>query len=92
MTFEQAASRQHLYSSFYVVFLVAPDGIRERLGHTARKSGTGLLRFLYLPKVQERIKQLPDIENARLHKFSDRLEFSNGYKTVFGGTIRQEAE
>jgi hypothetical protein len=91
MDFQDAARRQHLRTSYYTVWLVGPGGERENLGHTARKTGTGLLTFLYRPAVQERIKALPGAADARLQKFKDRLEFSNGWKLEFGGTIRQEA-
>lgn len=91
MQFENAARAQYRRHSYYTVYLVAPDGAREEIAHSQRKSGSGLLTVLYRPAVQERIRQLPGMADARLRKFSDRLEFSNGWRLEFGGTIRQEA-
>lgn len=92
MTFEHAARAQYLRSSYYTVWLHGPNGEKELLAHTQRKSGSGLLAVLYRPSVQERVKQLPGAESARLQKFKDRLELSNGWTIRIGGTIRQEAE
>lgn len=91
MTFAEAASRQHLYHSYYTVWLVSPTGEREYLNFTARKTGTGLMKILRLNSVQDRIKQFPDAETLTLKKRADRLELSNGWQIKFGGTIRQEA-
>jgi hypothetical protein len=90
-TFAQAARAQYLHSSFYTVWLVGPAGEREYLGSTQRKSGTGLRKFLRDKDVQERVSRLPDAASATYTKRADRLEFSNGWRIEFGGTIRQEA-
>ena len=91
MTFEQAAERQHRYGSYYTVWLLGPDGEREYLGFTARKSGAGLLKFMSGTNTQNRMKQFPNAEALTCTKHKDRLELSNGWKIQFGGTIRQEA-
>jgi len=91
MTFPEAARRQHLYSSIYTVWLVAPDGTREQIGTTQRKTGSGLRAVLARPSVQERIAKIPGIEDVRLKKTASALIFTNGYRIEFGGTIRQEA-
>ena len=91
MTFEDAARRQYRYSTLYAVFLIGPNGEREQVGATSRKSGDGLVAVLRRESVQERIKQIPGVESATFRKFKDRLEVSNGWKLQFGGTIRQEA-
>lgn len=40
---------------------------------------------------QERVKAIPGIESATFRKRRDRLEVSNGWALVFGGTMREEA-
>src|SRR4051812_4255019 len=92
MTFQQASERQYLRQTRYAVFLCGPAGEREPMGHTARKSGTGLMDVLWRPTVQERMRQFPGASDLRLFKHADRLEFGNGWSLRFGGTMRQEAE
>jgi hypothetical protein len=77
MTFEQAAERQHRYGSYYTVWLLGPDGEREYLGFTARKSGAGLLKFMSSLKIQERMKQFPDADNLRCTKTATALIFTS---------------
>lgn len=91
MTFDEAARIQYRRHSMYVVFLVSPDGSREQIGITARKTGSGLMNVLRRDSVQEKVKRLPGALTATFKKHADRLDFSNGYKIVFGGTIRQES-
>jgi hypothetical protein len=91
MTFEQAANKQYLHSSFYTVWLVGPNGERESLGSTQRKTGSCLVQIMRQKSVQARIAQLPDAETGTYTKKADRLLFSNGWRIEFGGTIRQEA-
>jgi hypothetical protein len=91
MSFADAAERQHLYGSYYTVWLVAPDGTREYLGFTPRKSGDGLLSFLRADRIQERVKRFEGAESLTLKKTAGALVLSNGWKFAFGGTIRQEA-
>jgi hypothetical protein len=91
MKFSTAARAQYLRSSYYTVFLVDPDGNKELLGHTQRRNGTGLMAVLSRESVQEKVKAFPWAATARFKKFKDRLEIDNGWKVVFGGTIRQEA-
>lgn len=92
MTFNQAARKQYLHSTFYTVWLVGPNGERESLGSTQRKSGSKLMQILCETAVQERVSKLPGAETATFTKKADRLVFSNGWRIEFGGTIRQEAE
>jgi hypothetical protein len=87
-TFSEAAATQHLYGSYYTVWLVAPGGTREYLGYTARKTGTGLCR----PSVQGRVQRFPDADALTFRKTAGALLLSNGYRITFGGTIRQEAQ
>lgn len=91
MTFEQAAKRQYLRSSLYTVWLVGPNGERESLGSTSRKSGSSLIAILGEKSVQERVSRLPEAATATFTKKADRLIISNGWRIEFGGTIRQEA-
>lgn len=92
MTFHEAALRQYRRRTLYVVLLIGPNGEREELGRTIRKSGHGLLDVLSRDYVQERVKLLPNAETACFKKFADRLELDNGWRIEFGGTIRQEAQ
>lgn len=91
MDFQTAARIQYRHNSIYTVYLVAPDGTREYLGTTQRKSGIGLMAILRRDSVQERMKSLPGADTARFTKHADRLALSNGYRIEFGGTIRQES-
>ena len=91
MTFADAQQRQYLYRTVYTVWLVGPAGEREQVGTTQRKSGTGLMSVLRRESVQTRIAALPGAASATFTKRADRLEFSNGWRLEFGGTIRQEA-
>jgi hypothetical protein len=92
MTFEQAARRQYRRGTFYVVYLVGPAGERERLGRTQRRNGAGLRSFLRLPTVQMRFGKFPDSGSIVItRKTASTLEFSNGWRMEFGGTIREEA-
>lgn len=90
-TFAQAARKQYLHSSFYTVWLVGPDGERERLGSTQRKTGASLVKILCEKAVQDRVARAPDAASATFTKKPDRLLLSNGWSIQFGGTIRQEA-
>lgn len=92
MRFEDAARAQYQRHSIYTVYLVGPDGEREQVGTTSRKSGTGLLTVLGRDSVQARVRLLPGAETATLKKTAERLVFSNGWSLEFGGTIRQESE
>ena len=92
MNFQTAARIQYRRHSKYVVTLKGPNGEQEAIGYTARKSGSGLLAILYTPRCQERVKQLPGADSARLTKTATALVFSNGWRMEFGGTILQEAE
>ncbi len=91
MSFKDAANRQHLYGSYYTVWLIAPDGKREYLGFIARKSGAGLLTFLRGERIQTRMEQFEGAESITLKKTANALVLSNGWRIAFGGTIRQEA-
>jgi nitrogen fixation protein len=91
MSFADAAQRQHLYGSYYTVWLVAPDGTREYLAYTSRKTGDGLLAVLRYDRIQERVKLFPDAASITLKKKGGALVLSNGWRIAFGGTIRQEA-
>ena len=92
MTFTEAQRRQYLRSTIYVVYLVGPDGEREQVGTTSRKSGAGLMEVLQRGNVQVRVAALPGAATATFRKHADRLEFSNGWALVFGDTIRQESQ
>jgi hypothetical protein len=92
MTFEQAAKTQYLRSSFYTVWLIGPNGERESLGSTNRKSGRSLIDLsgtLYAQKVIRRL--IPNAEDVHFKKTANALVLSNGWRIEFGGTIRQEA-
>lgn len=91
MTFSDACRRQHLHHTIYTVYLVGPDGEREQIATTQRKSGTGLLAVLRRESVQARVAQLPGAATATCQKKAGGLLFSNGWRLEFGGTIRQEA-
>lgn len=91
MSFADAVARQHLYGSYYTVWLVAPDGAREYLGYTPRKSGDGLLSLLRSDRVQTRVAQFEGAAEITLKKTAHALVLSNGWRIAFGGTIRQEA-
>lgn len=92
MTFQDAANRQYLHSSIYTVFLIDPDGTREQIGTTHRKSGTGLMNVLRREPVQEKLSAMPImLGDVRLKKTASALIFTNGYRIEFGGTIRQES-
>ena len=91
MTFAEACERQHLYGSYYTVWLVAPDGAREYLGYIGRKSGAGLLSLLRTDRVQDRVARFEGAEGVTLKKTANALVLSNGWQIAFGGTIRQEA-
>jgi hypothetical protein len=91
MSFTEAARAQYLHSSFYTVFLIGPNGEREMVGTTQRKSGSGLLKVLGSKAVQARVALTPDAETATIKKTSGKIVFSNGWSLEFGGTIRQEA-
>jgi hypothetical protein len=88
---EQAANKQYLRSSFYTVWLVGPNGERESLGSTQRKTGSSLVRIMREKAVQARLSELPGADSATFTKKADRLLISNGWRIEFGGTIRQEA-
>lgn len=92
MKFADAARAQYQRHSIYTVYLVGPDGEREEVGTTQRKSGIGLMTVLWRDSVQERVRRLPGAESATLKKMAERLVFSNGWSLEFGGTILQEAE
>lgn len=89
--FQQAAADQYRRTSFYVVFLVSPNGERERVARTQRKSGSGLLQVMRGEKVQTLAATWPNMDAVTFKKFADRVEFSNGWRLEFGGTIREEA-
>lgn len=91
MTFEDAARVQYRRQTVYTVCLSGPDGEREQVGTTSRKSGTGLLTVLKRDSVQAHVRRLPGAETATLKKTADRLLFSNEWRLEFGGTILQEA-
>ena len=78
-------------ATFYTVWLVGPNGERESLGSSGRKSGSGLRAILWTPAVQARVKQFNGVEELRMESKADRLLFSNGWRIEFGGTIRQES-
>jgi hypothetical protein len=92
MKFQDAARMPYLHTSFYTVWLVGPNGERESLGSTQRKTGSMLIKILCEKTTQERVSRLPGAASATFKKHADHLEFSNGWKIAFGGTIRQEAE
>jgi hypothetical protein len=92
MTFSQAARQQYLRHTIYTVVLVGPNGEREQVATTQRKSGTGLVSILRRESVQARIAQLPGAATATFTKKATSLFFSNGWRLEFGGTIRQEAD
>lgn len=90
-TFAEAADRQNLYNSYYTVWLIAPDGSRVYLGHTSRKSGSGLRAVVGRDSVIAKLEKIPGMDTATYKKTAESLVISNGYKVAFGGTIRQEA-
>lgn len=91
MTFEQAARVQYRRSSFYAVFLVSPDGTRQALGSTQRKTGAGLMNLLRGERAQAIVMAIPGVESVTFKKTASALILSNGYRIEFGGTIRQES-
>jgi hypothetical protein len=92
MTFAEAAKRQHLYGSYYTIWLVSPEGKREYIGFTGRKSGAGLFKFLQRDTMQSLMKRrFLDVASLSFKKTATALILSNGWKIEFGGTIRQEA-
>lgn len=92
MTFAEAAARQHLYGSYYAVWVVDPAGRRVMYsGYTARKTGQAVLSLVQKrPEVKEFVLSVIDDETTHKVK-ADGLHFSNGYKVLIGRTIRQEA-
>lgn len=92
MTREQASKRQYLRSSFYEVYLVGPNGEREKIARCQGKSGRWLLRVLEGEKVQARMRQFPNCEELAItKKTATALVLSNGWRMEFGGTMLQEA-
>ena len=91
MSRQDAARAQYNRHTFYVVFLVAPSGGKTRIGSTQRKNGRGLRAILASPSAQHLLASIPEMDGATFRKFADRLEFSNGWRVEFGGTIIQEA-
>ena len=92
MTFREATRKQYLRNSYYTVHLVGPNGQRETIGQTARKTGTGLMLILTTEANLNRLRSLAgDLSKVSFKKRSDRVELSNGWRVEFGGTIRQEA-
>ena len=92
MTFAQAAKTQYLRDSYYTVWLVGAKGERVRLGSTQRKSGSGLLSFCSMASVQETLGKYLTPSVTIKKKTSTAILLSDGWRIVFGGTIRQEAE
>ena len=92
MTFENAAKLQYRYATYYAIILVGPNGERETLGKTQRKSGSGLLLVLERESVQARMREFPGAYSITLKKTASALILSNGWRIEFGGTIRQEAD
>lgn len=92
MTHEQASRMQYRYHSYYTVWLTGPNGEREEVARTQRKSGSGLMQVARGERFQERVKQFQDAAEITFKKRADRLEFSNGWRLEFGGTILQEAK
>jgi hypothetical protein len=92
MTFEEAARKQYLYSSFYTVWGVDRQGERIYLTCTQRKSGRRLIGLLSIAgPVREWVLGVPGIMDTDFKKTATSVSFSNGYRVEFGDTIRQEA-
>lgn len=91
MNFSTASAIQHNRHTYYTVHLVDPQGNRQRVGRSQRKSGTGLMTILRGVTVQDIVDKWPGAATMTFKKHKDRLEFSNGWNLVFGDTIRQEA-
>lgn len=93
MTFNDAAKKQYLRSSFYTVWLVHPGGkVRVNLGSTQRKTGAGLLKIIGTPYAQQTIGEHIPNTVTLTKKTASAILLSNGWRIEFGGTIRQEAE
>jgi hypothetical protein len=99
MTFAEACEKQHLYHSYYTVWIVKPDGTRIYLTHTARKSGSGLLALFtgdydgYREALRKALREAGvNPETCPLvKKTKNALILGDLWKVEFGGTIRQEA-
>lgn len=91
MTIQEAHRRQYLRHTFYTVFLIGPDGSRSHVANTQRKSGMGLIKIMQSDNVQARVRMWPDAETITFKKYADRLEFSNGGRLEFGGTLLENA-
>jgi hypothetical protein len=93
LNWEEAVKEQHLYSSYYTVWLVNAEGKRVAYcGRTQRKSGSGLIAKLRTEAVQKLVaEKVPDVANVEFKKTAAALKMSNGWSLQFGGTIRQEA-
>lgn len=92
MNFDKAAKLQNRYSTFWTIFLIGPNGEKEYVGFSSRKSGRSLLGFISRESFQERVGKFEAAGSIRIvKKTSESLVFSNGWKLAFGGTIRQES-
>lgn len=93
MTPAQAARQQYLRKTSYTVVLAGPEGQRHELGTTDQHSGRGLLTISASVYAQKVIAQsMGDASEVTFVKRADRLQLSNGWAVIFGGTIRQEAK
>lgn len=91
-TYEQAMNAQYRLHSYYTVFLVSPTGTRHYFGYTMCKTGRRLLEMCAERGGNVIELMGADLTDETTHKKKGAsLEFSNGWKFVFGGTIRQEA-
>ena len=91
MTFTAAAKAQYRHATYYTFWLVSPQGEREQIGITQRKSGDGLIAVLRRVGWEALVTRIPDLEETTMKKRADRILWSNGWSAEFGGTIREEA-
>ena len=93
MTFQTATSLQYRHATYYEVVLDIPGKPPEPIGHTQRKSGTGLMVMLQKREdVKAKLRPIAGIDEAPFRKRADRLEFGKLAVIRFSGdTMRQAA-